>query len=99
MPTPDQRKKSIYDQEIKEGIQKYVWMSFVDPKKEKGDRFIGVIIIKAFGKTDAMWKSWDIGINPGGSISFDEWPVKGYKGPNLVLNKLLSKKELIKLGF
>lgn len=98
-----EKKQKMYDEEVATGIKKYIWMSFVDPEKEKGKRFLGVIIIKAFGKTDAMWKSHDLIINPGGAIMFSECPIDKYtpkeqKELDGILNKLLNRNDLKDLG-
>ena len=54
--------------EIKANILKYIWMSFSDPDMPAGEMFIGVIITKAYGRADAMSKTHELGINPGGAI-------------------------------
>jgi len=54
--------------EIEANILQYIWMSFSDPDMPEGERFIGVIITKAYGPADAMSKAHELGINPGGEI-------------------------------
>ena len=47
-----------------------MWMSFADPDKPKGEQFLGVIVTRCLGPTDAMAKTHRLGINPGGEIQF-----------------------------
>jgi hypothetical protein len=44
------------------------WLSFVDPTRPKGDRFLGVAIVRAFDATDAVSTAWALGCNPGGEV-------------------------------
>lgn len=45
-----------------------MWLSFVDERREEGDRFLGVIITKTLGMTHAIRKTHELGINPGGEV-------------------------------
>src|ERR1700723_220414 len=49
--------------------EEYWWLSFCDPDKPKGTQFLGVIIVKAHGITDALTKCNAMLINPGGEVS------------------------------
>ncbi len=59
----DARAKEIYADN-----RQYVWMSFCDRDMPAGEQFLGVIITKAYGPADAMCKTHELGINPGGEI-------------------------------
>jgi hypothetical protein len=69
----------------------YYFMSFRDPHSNTN---LGVCQVKAENKEEALRISWEQEINPGGEVLFvpcDE--------PELELNKLYSKQEMIDLGY
>ena len=73
-------------------IKKYFLLSFCDPKLQKGQQFLGAIIIIANSFIDAFHFTHMLGINPGGEVI-------GYeidKQNELLINRLLQKDELIK---
>lgn len=78
------------------------WLSFCDPDKPKGTQFLGCIVIRAHGFTDALMKCNVLGINPGGEVKGTAIPdteeVKARLVPE-VLNKLLSMRDMIDLGW
>lgn len=57
------------------------YLSFTDPKRPKGDRFIGGAFIRETEHVPAITRAWELGINPGGQVMFmgpvplpaDEW--------------------------
>jgi hypothetical protein len=46
------------------------WLSFCDPDLPEGQRFLGVVIVRAKTFEDAVFISWKRKINPGGQIAF-----------------------------
>lgn len=47
----------------------WFWMSFADPKRPKGQQFLGVAIVEADEFLHAVSISHRLGINPGGEIA------------------------------
>ena len=70
------------------------WMSFCDPDKPKGQRFIGVVVVEAPGFAHAHQKTWALGVNPGGEVQGAQ--IEGF--PAEYLDKLLSRVELEEAG-
>jgi hypothetical protein len=59
----------------------WYWMSFVDPDRPAGDRFLGVAIVWADGPVTAVSKTHELDINPGGEVAIvrlPEAPPLGY---------------------
>lgn len=48
----------------------FFYMSFADPELPTGTQFLGCTIVEADNPYAAMRKSWQLGINPGGSVKF-----------------------------
>lgn len=72
------------------------WLSFADGSKPKGSTFLGVVIVEAYGFTDAIQKSHDLGINPGGEVQGFLVPSDGH--PVALHNRLLQRDELEDIG-
>lgn len=72
------------------------WLSFADGAKPKGFTFLGVVIVEAFGFVDAIQKSHDLGINPGGEIQGFLVPADSH--PVALHNRLLQRDELEDIG-
>jgi len=71
------------------------WMSFVDPDKPAGKRFLGVAIVEGRSFKEAHWMSSHVWhCNPGGEIEATDVSEIAYKIPLEKRNRLLSKKEL-----
>ena len=73
----------------------YWWMSFCDPIRPKGDKFLGALIIRADNHFEMLTKSWTLKLNPGGEVTFFEIP-KQYEQRiprNWVETRLLTKAE------
>ena len=73
----------------------YFYMSFCDPDKPKGSKFLGALVIQGSDFDQALKKSWRLDLNPGGEIMFFEVP-KSFEHrvtPDLV-NRLLTKEEV-----
>lgn len=45
------------------------WLSFVDPGRPEGDRFLGVAIVPGGNVIQASQFAWTLGINPGGQVA------------------------------
>jgi len=45
------------------------WLSFRDPDRPEGSRFLGVAIIQAATLAAAMTRSHRLGVNPGGEVA------------------------------
>lgn len=43
-------------------------LSFIDPARREGDRWLGTAIIEAPSYAEAIQKAWQVGANPGGEI-------------------------------
>jgi hypothetical protein len=72
-------------------------MSFRDPKLNKN---LGVAIIKGVDNLDdAMQKSWDLEINPGGEIGGVVISEATFKEEGLKANRLYSREEMKELGY
>lgn len=50
------------------------WMSFVDPERPEGDRFLGCLIVRGRNDMDVIRRSHMLGLNPGGEVMFFEIP-------------------------
>jgi len=74
------------------------WLSFMDPKKPAGSRFLGVIVIEAASfdmairTTHAMW------INPGGEVRSHYLGSIKPTWPEEAFSRLLSADKLEELG-
>ena len=53
---------------------KKFWLSFCDPKKEKGSQFLGVSIVDAVSFIQAVEIARFLGCNPGGEVQGFEIP-------------------------
>ena len=73
----------------------YWWMSFCDPERPEGTRFLGALVIYACNETEAIEKSHLLKLNPGGEVMFFEIPRKyEYRIPIEWIDcKLLSREE------
>lgn len=67
------------------------WLSFAD-----ASGFKGVVIVEAYGFTDALQRSHDAGINPGGEVQASR--VDPSTIPEGLRNRLLSKADLAGFG-
>jgi hypothetical protein len=50
------------------------WMSFCDPARPKGSKFLGALLIEAADSDDALMRSHLLGLNPGGEVVSFEVP-------------------------
>jgi hypothetical protein len=88
-----ERKDAMFKAESDTGIESFIWMSFCDPDKPKGHRFLGVIVTQSLGLTHAIIKTHKLGINPGGEIQSFVLPA-GTLIDVKYLNRLIPKEEL-----
>lgn len=44
------------------------WLSFIDPERPEGTRFLGVCIVQGATGMAAVSRSHDLGVNPGGQV-------------------------------
>jgi hypothetical protein len=73
------------------------WLSFVDPEKPDGQRFLGVAIVEGSGVASASIKAHELGVNPGGAVK--GVPLAGDDLPSVELrNRFLNLDELKKAG-
>lgn len=63
----------------------------MDPDRPKGQRFLGVCVVRADGLIEAMEKTHWLGINPGGEIVGQEIE----QMPDDCINRLLGQDELL----
>ena len=92
--TPDeirQRASMLHAQEIAANDLGLWWLSFAD---ESG--FKGVVIVEAFGFTDALSRSHALGVNPGGEVQGSRITPDGI--PEAMHNRLLKKADLAGFG-
>jgi hypothetical protein len=83
-------------EELKAGDLGLWWLSFADGTKPKGAQFLGVVILEAYGFTDAIDRSHAMGLNPGGEVMGDR--VDPAKHPAHLRNRLLQRDELVDIG-
>lgn len=91
-----QRLRFLKDQEEGEPEQ-WIWMSFVDPDRPAGMKFLGVIITKARGLMTAVENTYQRGINPGGevmTVPMPDWEPE-HEG---ITDRLLSAADLEREG-
>lgn len=72
------------------------WISFIDPERPEGTRFVGVCIVKAPGPTTALQEAWFQKCNPGGEASINgPLPLGGIDDE--FLNRVLTKDEAMSI--
>jgi hypothetical protein len=49
----------------------YWWLSFIDPDRPQGDRFLAVSIVQAATGVGSVSRAWALGINPGGEVLWE----------------------------
>lgn len=75
----------------------WLWLSFADPEKPRGQQFLGVVITQAKGLGHAIQKTHALGINPGGEIQAYQVDPANYNPAHF--DKLLSFEDLIAAGY
>jgi hypothetical protein len=50
------------------------WLSFVDPDRPKGERFLGVCVVEAPDLRSAIRAAWKAKCNPGGEVG--SWEIE-----------------------
>lgn len=93
----DERDARIMYEVISEqtlGQPSWWWLSFCDPGKPKGEKFLGVAIVQANGFALAITETHLRGINPGGEVAFQEIPPEvGHDEFASFCNRLLTRGE------
>lgn len=73
------------------------WLSFVDPNRPDGQRFLGVAIVEGYGVASASRRAHELAVNPGGEVRAE--PLVGDAiPPEEYRNRLLSKNDLENAG-
>jgi hypothetical protein len=72
------------------------WLSFCDPDKPSGQRFLGVAIVEGDDLRDAVQNAWELKINPGGEVMSAEVTEEYY---GQFRNRLLTKEEALVVRF
>jgi len=96
---PNRRKldDELVAREKAQGEQGWWWLSFADPGRPDGQRFLGVAIVEGYGVGSASRRAHELGVNPGGEVrgeqlSGDAIPPSEYR------NRLLSRSDLEDAG-
>lgn len=77
------------------------WLSFADPNRPEGERFLGVSLVYADTLPQAMHKAWMKNCNPGGQIAGWSLPPEGEEKvitSGVPLDKLLTQEEVDAFG-
>lgn len=72
------------------------WLSFADPDRRRGKRFLGVALVSLDSDsiTDAVSEAWQLGCNPGGQVVADLLPDEvGARIPGSMIGRLLNADE------
>jgi hypothetical protein len=87
----------LASREARERTLGWWWLSFVDPEKPDGQRFLGVAIVEGSGVASASIKAHALGVNPRGAVK--GVPLARDDPPSVELrNRLLNIDELKKAG-
>lgn len=70
------------------------WLSFVDPDRRPGDRFVGAVCVRAATMPEAIGIAHRLGINPGGRVAGVE--LLGAP-PDDYIDRLLSREDIAAL--
>lgn len=73
------------------------WLSFVDPDRPKGEKFLGVAIVRGTDPQDACATAWDRGCNPGGEVLINGPMPEGMYQPE-DMNRLLDADDARRLA-
>lgn len=65
------------EMETQKGELGWWWLSFVDPEKPDGARFLGVAIVEGYGVASAAIRAHELGLNPGGEVKAVELKGEG----------------------
>lgn len=71
----------------------WFYLSFVDPSRPKGDKFIGGCYVQAVGEIFAVSEAWRLGINPGGEVGILLVPPEHVPPPEF-RERLLTREEV-----
>lgn len=73
------------------------WLSFVDPDRPEGDRFLGACIVEGTDLGAAVQTAWMLGCNPGGEVA-GIGIVEGRVPAEEYRDRLLPKAEALELN-
>lgn len=68
------------------------WLSFYDPKRPEGTRFLGAVIVQAYSFLEAVCRAHKLDINPGGEALGIDFPSE-FIIPTKWINRLLTRPE------
>jgi hypothetical protein len=73
----------------------YYWMSFCDPARPEGSKFLGALIVRADDESEAVRRSWMLDLNPGGEIELFAIPDQFHERipADWVESRLITKQE------
>lgn len=74
------------------GVERWYYLSFATD-----ERFLGALVLKAFGKSDVVLMSHELKLNPGGSVMILEMADEFPDPPPEFTNRLLNKADLDEL--
>jgi len=63
------------------------WLSFCDPEKPAGQRFVGVTLVRGSAFLQAVQEAHRLGINPGGEVKGTQIPEPAPKFRNRLLGR------------
>jgi hypothetical protein len=80
----------------------WYWLSFVDPERPKGDKFVGALLIESNTFAAAIATSWLLKLNPGGEVQGFAVPAEFEERVEILRNegmtyRLLSKAEALSI--
>lgn len=90
----------LYEEEswFAEHPNPWYWLSFIDPTREIGKRFLGVAVVQTHGRNhkealqNAIQEAWKLKINPGGQVKGMPVPIENI--PEDCRNRLLDAEEI-----
>lgn len=71
------------------------WLSFADPKRPRGEQWLGAAIVRARNSWEAIAEAHLLGCNPGGEVLFVALPPQqAARVPERWIGKLLTKEDV-----
>lgn len=74
------------------------WLSFINPTKQRGSQFLGVVILDADSLGHAIQRAWQLKINPGGECMGIELPEEARAEHAPYMDRLLTEEEAMQIG-
>lgn len=97
--TEAQARKAIEKLEKPDGEPRLFWLSFWNPENPRGERILGMCIVRARGFVEAVRIAHALEINPGGQVEGNE--ISAEVGPHIeasYLHRLLTSAECTELS-